>query len=116
MWQVVEVHLLQELHFLHFLHLAERLPRLRVEVIGVLEGTLVVCGDVGLHLGRVLGLFVVGRGDREVRRVVEHVAFLGVDVHLEVADGEGGGLMDSVGHLFDGVALLLGVVGAERLG
>ena len=70
---------------------------------------------VGLHLRRVLVLLVVRRGDREVRRVVEHIFLLRVDIDLEVAYGERRRLMDGVGHLLDGVSLRLRVISAEGL-
>ena len=113
--QIVDVHLLEELYFLHFLHFGERFPRLRIEVIRVLERTLMVGGVVGFHLRRVFVLLVVRRRDREVSRVVEHVAFLGVDVHFQAAYGERCGLVYRIGHLFDGVAFCLRLIGAERL-
>ena len=110
--QVVEVHFLQELYFLHFLHFAERLPGLGVEVVGVLERTLMVGSIVGFHLRRVFGLAVVGRRDREVSRVVEHILLLGVDVHLQVGHRERGRGLHGVHQALDGVTLRLGVVGA----
>ena len=70
---------------------------------------------VNFHLRGVLQLFVVRSGEREVRRVIEHIAFLGVDVDLEVRHGERSGLMHSVGHLLDRVPFFLGVVRLECL-
>ena len=72
-------------------------------------------GVVGFQFGRVLRLLVVRGRDGEVRRVVEHVFFLGVYIDLHVRHGERGGLMDGIGHLFDGIPFRFGVVGAERL-
>ena len=61
--QVVEIHLLEELHFAHFLHLCERLPGLGIEVIRILEATAMVGRDVLLHLRRMFVLLVIRRGD-----------------------------------------------------
>ena len=113
--QVVEIHLFEELHFLHFLRVLKGLPRLRVEVVGVVERTFVVGGDIVLHFGRALLLLVVRRGDGEVGGVVEHIALLRLDVHLHVRYRERGALLHGVRHAFHGVALLLGLVGVERL-
>ena len=70
---------------------------------------------VGLHLRRVLFLPVIGSRDREVRRVVEHIAFLGVDIDLQIADAERSALMNRIRHLFDRVFLMFCVVGVECL-
>ena len=113
--QVVEIHLLEELHFAHFLHLRKRLPWFWVEVIRILEATAMIGRDVLLHLRRMFVLLVVRRGDREVSRVVEHIAFLGMDIDLEVRYRERGGLVYRIGHLLDRVFLCFGVVGLEGL-
>ena len=74
-----------------------------------------VGGDIVLHFGRALLLLVVRCGDGEVGGVVEHIALLRLDVHLHVRYRERGALLHGVRHAFHGVALLLGLVGVERL-
>ena len=114
--QIVEIHLLEELHFAHFLHFRERFPRLGVEVISVLETTLMVRRDIPLQFRRVLRLLVIRSRDTEVRRIVEHILFLRVDIDLHVTYAERGGLMHGVGHLFNGVSFGFGIIGIQGLG
>ena len=114
--QIVEIHLLEELHFAYFLHFRERFPRLGVEVISVLETTLMVRRDIPLQFRRVLRLLVIRSRDTEVRRIVEHILFLRVDIDLHVTYAERGGLMHGVGHLFNGVSFGFGIIGIQGLG
>ena len=108
--QVVQVELLDDLHLVHTFHLTERLPRLRVERVGVVELSALFDGLVAFHLRRVLVLLVVRRRDAEVCRVVEHIFLLRVNVHLHVRHAERGALHHGVAHPFDRVAFLLGLV------
>ena len=74
-----------------------------------------VGSEVGLHLRRVLVLLVVGRRKGKVGRVVEHIAFLGMDIHLQVRHRERCGLLHRIGQVLYRIAFGLGFVGIEGL-
>ena len=83
--QVVEIHLFEELHFGHFLHFRKRFPWFGVEIIRILERTLMIGRHVFLQFRRMLVLLVVRSRDREISRVHKQIPFLGVVlVDLEV--------------------------------
>ena len=62
-----------------------------------------------------LVLLVVACRHREVSRVVEHIAFLGVNIHFHVRYRETGSFLYLVRHFGDRVAFLLGLIGLQAL-
>ena len=114
--QVVEIEFLNGLHFRHFLGVLERLPRLGIERVRIGERTLMVGRNIFLYLRRVLQLLAVAGRYREVRRVVEHIFLLGLDIDLHVRYGERGTLLNRIGHLADRISLCFRIERIEGLG